>query len=245
MNTRASKNKICDLEIHTIKKDIKNIHLGVYPPDGRVKVSAPNKTTDEAINVLIISKMPWIKKQQSKFNKQERQTKREYVSGESHFFMGNRYILNVINSHSLPRVEIKRKTQMDMYATPETTVEKREELLNSFYRSELKRQIPALIEKWEKITGIRVREFRIKKMKTKWGSCSPKSQRVWINLELAKKPRHCLEYVIVHEMTHLVEKNHTEKFKVLLGSFMKQWNQFKEELNNSELGYSKWEFSLT
>ena len=242
MNTKDSKKRICNLEIHTVKKDIKNIHLGVYPPNGRVRVAAPTKTTDETIKVLVVSKMPWIKKQQSKFNKQERQTKREYVSGESHFFMGNRYLLNVVNTSSSPKVEIKRKTHIDMYVKPESSPRKREELMDSFYRSELKKQIPTLIEKWEKITGITVKEFRIKKMKTKWGACSPKYQRVWLNLELAKKPLRCLEYVLVHEMTHLIEKNHTEEFKTLMNSFMKQWNQYKEELNDSTLGYSKWEY---
>jgi len=244
MNTKGSTKTICGLEIYTVKKDIKNIHLGVYPPNGRVRVAVPIKTPDETIRALVVSKMPWIKKQRSKFNKQERQTRREYVSGESHFFMGNRYLLNVVKSDTSPRVEIKRKTRIDMYVRPETTPEKRERLMNAFYRSELRKQIPPLIKKWEKITGINVKEFRIKKMKTKWGACTPTKQRVWINLELAKKPLRCLEYVIVHEMTHLVEKNHTYEFKTLMGTFMKQWTQYKEELNSSALGYSKWEFSL-
>lgn len=186
MRTEESKKKIRDLEIHTVKKDIKNIHLGVYPPNGRVRIAAPAKTTDEIIKVLVSSKMPWIKKQQSKFEKQERQTKREFVSGESHFFMGNRYLLNVISTDSPPKVEIKRKKHIDLYVRPGTSTEKREKIMDNFYRSELKKQIPILSSKWEKITKIPVKEFRIKKMKTKWGTCSQKYQRVWVNLELAK-----------------------------------------------------------
>lgn len=245
MNTEQSRKKVCDLEIRTVKKDIKNIHLGVYPPNGRVRVAAPTKTTDETIEVLVASKTPWIKRQQSKFNRQERQTKREYVSGESHFFMGDRYLLNVVRTNSRPKIEIKRKSRMEMYVKPDWSIEKREYLMNDFYRSHLRKQIPSLIEKWEKITGISVKEFRIKRMKTKWGTCSPRYQRVWLNLELAKKPLNCLEYVLVHEMIHLIEKNHTEEFKALMNSFLKQWNQYKEELNNSPLGYSEWKFSLT
>jgi predicted metal-dependent hydrolase len=242
MSTKKNRRKVFDLEIHAIKKDIKNIHLGVYPPNGRVRVAAPLKTRDETIRLIVASKMPWIKKQQSKFNKQDRQTKREYVSGESHFFMGNRYRLNVVDTNSKPEVVIKRKTYIDMYVNPKKTLRKREELMDNFYRSELKKRIPHLIKKWEKITGICVKELKIKKMKTKWGTCNPKCQRVWLNLELAKKPLHCSEYVLVHEMTHFIERNHTEKFKLLLKSFMPQWTHHKDELNNSTLGYSKWKY---
>jgi len=240
MSTKKNQIKIYNLEVNTVKKDIKNIHLGVYPPTGRVRVSAPLKIPDEAIKLLVISKIPWIKRQQSKFIKQERQTKREYVSGESHYFMGNRYLLNVLCTDSTPKIEIKRKTHIDLHIRPGSTAKKKEKLLNGFYRSELKKRIPILIKKWEKITGVHVNEFRIKKMKTKWGTCNPKYRRVWFNLELAKKPPHCLEYVLVHEMAHFIEKNHTDKFKRLMKSFMPQWQQHKEELNNSILGYSVW-----
>ena len=241
MNTKQNRAIICDLEIETVKKDIKNIHLGVYPPNGRVRVAAPLKTTDEAIKLLVISKIPWIKKQQLKFSQQERQTKREYVSGESHYFLGNRYRLNVIQTEAKPKIEIKRKTRIDMYIEPQTSLEEKERLMDKFYRSELKKQIPALVRKWEEITGLNVKEVKIKKMKTKWGTCNPKYQRIWVNLELAKKPLHCLEYVIVHELTHLKEKHHNEQFELLLKSYMPQWDQCKQELNNGVLGYSEWE----
>jgi predicted metal-dependent hydrolase len=241
MTIEKTRSIICDLEIETVKKDIKNIHVGVYPPDGRVRVAAPLKTTDEAIKLLVISKMPWIKKQQLKFNRQERQTKRQYVSGESHYFLGNRYRLNVIQTDVKPRIEIKRKTRIDMYVKPQASVEEKERLMDRFYRSELKKQVPALVRKWEEITGLHVKEVKIKKMKTKWGTCNPNCQRVWLNLELAKKPHRCLEYVLVHEMTHLKEKHHDEQFELLLKSYMPQWEQSKQELNNGALGFSNWE----
>jgi len=241
MITKEDTTKISDIDVHTVRKDIKNIHLGVYPPNGRVRVAVPLKTTDEKIKLLVLSKMAWIKRQKAQFQKQERESKREYVSGESHFFMGKRYLLNVAYLDAKPKIVINQKSHIDMYVRPKTSLKKREDLMNDFYRSELKKQIPALIEKWEKLTGIKVKEFRIKKMKTKWGSCTPEHKRVWLNLELAKKPLHCLEYVLVHEITHLVEKNHTEKFKLLMDSFMPQWKHIKAELNQSKLGYSKWD----
>jgi predicted metal-dependent hydrolase len=246
MNTEQTRTKICDLEIETVKKDIKNIHVGVYPPNGRVRVAAPLKTTDEAIKLLVISKMPWIKKQQLKFIQQERQAKREYVSGESHYFLGNRYRLNVIQTtDSKPRIETKRKTRINMYVKPLASAEEKEKLMDNFYRSELKKQLPALVSKWEEITGLHPKEIKIKKMKTKWGTCNPKHGRIWLNLELAKKPIRCSEYVLVHELTHLKQKHHNQQFQILLKSYMPQWDQCKQELNNGILSFSKWDIPST
>ena len=241
MNTEKSRTVICDLEIETVKKDIKNIHLAVCPPNGRVRIAVPLKTTDEAIKLLVTERMPWIKKQQNKFNQQERQTKREYVSGESHYFQGNRYRLNVIQTDAKPRIEIKTKTRINMYIKPQMTVEEKDQLMDRFYRSELKKQVPSLVGKWQEITGLQVKEVRIKKMKTKWGTCNPKQQRIWLNLELAKKPLRCLEYVLIHEITHFKAKHHNEQFEFLLKSYIPQWDQCKRELNNSILSYSRWD----
>ena len=232
--------KICNLEVQTVKKDIKNMYLGVYPPNGRVRVAAPLELKDEAIRLFVISKIAWIKKQRSKFTEQQRQTKREYVNGESHYFFGNRYRLNVIHINDSPIVEIKRKSQIALYIRPNTSIKKRKDILENFYRSELKKQIPMLVSKWEKIIGVRVNEVNIKKMKTKWGTSNPKYNRIWLNLELAKNNLHCTEYVLAHEMTHLLEKNHTVKFYKLMDSFLPQWRQYKDELNNSVLGFFVW-----
>ncbi|MDR0797496.1 MAG: M48 family metallopeptidase [Nitrososphaerota archaeon] len=234
------KTKIYDLEVNTIKKDIKNIHLAVCPPDGQVRLAVPIKTTDEAIKLLIADKMPWIKKQQKKYSQQERQTKREYVSGESHYFLGNRYRLNVITSDTKPRIEVKKKNYIDMYITPQMSTEKRTRLMESFYRAELKRQIPALVNYWSKTTGLTVNEVKIKKMKTKWGTCNPEQKRIWLNLELAKTPTRCLEYVLIHELMHLKEKHHNEQFEQLIKTYLPQWEQCKQELNNNPLGFAEW-----
>jgi len=243
MITKEETTKISDINVHTVRKDIKNIHLGVYPPNGRVRVAAPLKTTDEKIKLIVLSKMAWIKRQQTEFQKQERETKREYVSGESHYFMGKRYLLNVIYTNTKPKISI-RNTHIDMVIRPKTNNKKREKLMNEFYRSTLKKQIPPLLEKWEKITGIKVEEYRVKKMKTKWGSCTPEHKRIWINLELAKKPIHCLEYILVHEMVHIIEKKHTEKFRSLMESFMPKWTQYKEELKKGKLGHFTWNYTV-
>jgi predicted metal-dependent hydrolase len=240
LNTEKSRTVICDLEIETVKKDIKNIHLAVCPPNGKVRVAAPLKTTDEAIKQLIISRMPWIKKQQIKFHRQERQSKREYVSGESHYFLGNRYRLNVIPTDTKPRVEVKSKTRINMFTMPQASVEEKERLMDGFYRSELKKIIPPLVCKWEEITGLHAKEIKVKKMKTKWGTCNPKCGRIWLNLELAKKPVRCLEYVVVHELIHLKEKHHNEHFKLLLKAYLPQWEQSKQELNSGVLSYAEW-----
>lgn len=240
MNTNQNKITVHGLEVETVKKDIKNIHVGVYPPNGRVRVAAPIKTSDEKIKQIVLTKMSWIKKQQQRFKEQARQTKREYVSGESHYFMGNRYRLKVIQTETKPHIEIKRKTRIDMYVKPEATVERKEKLFEDFCRQELRKQIPNLLIKWEKRTGLKVKEVKIKKMKTKWGTCNQNRQRIWLNLELAKKPQRCIEYVVVHEMNHLIEKNHTEKFKAKLKEYLPNWMHTKVELNNAPLTYSKW-----
>lgn len=245
MNTKSKKMMVGTLEVQTIKKDIKNMHLGVYPPNGRVRVAAPLKTTDDAMRLFIISKIPWIKRQKAKFMKQQRQTKREYVSGESHYFLGSRYLLHVIYTNNSPKVEIRRKKHLDLHIKPNTSVEKREELLESFYRAELRKHIPTFLNKWEKITGVKVSSVNIKKMKTKWGSSNSKDRRIWVNLELAKNRLRCLEYVMVHEMVHLLEKNHNDKFYNLMDSFMPQWQQYRAELNNSVLGFFTWDIEIT
>ncbi len=240
MNTKTNIIQVRDLNVETIKKDIKNIHLGVYPPAGRVRVAAPLKTTDEAIELLILSKMSWIRKQRLKFIKQERQTKREYISGESHYFFGRRYLLNVLITKDKPRIEIKRKKYIDLYINKNMSFKKKEQIFNNFYRSEIKKIIPDLKDKWEKILNVNVNEVRIKKMKTKWGSCNPKEKRIWLNLELVKKQYHCIEYIMVHEMIHLIEKKHNEKFKYLISAHIPQWEHYKKELNHSILSYSNW-----
>jgi len=234
--------KIADLEVEIVKKDIKNIHLGVHPPQGRIRVAAPKKLDNETIKLFVISKTAWIKKQCNKFNEQRRQTKREYVSGETHFLKGKKYRLNVVSIKNSSKVEINKRTHIDLLIKSNYTSEKKEKLMNQFYRTEFKKLLPELIEKWEKIANVKVDSVKIRKMKTKWGTSNPKNKSLTLNLELIKYPIHCIEYVIVHEMTHFLEKNHTKRFYLLLTSFLPQWKQYKSELDNSLLGYFEWKY---
>ena len=240
MTTKSRKIHVSNLMIDTIRKDIKNMHLGVYPPSGRIRVAVPLKTNDETIRLFVISKMPWIRKQQLKFLEQERQTQREYVAGESHYFLGNRYRLNIIHADTQPKIEIRKKTHIDLYIRADTTTQKREAIFEEFYRSELRKLVPSLLERWQKKVGVRVNEVKIKKMKTKWGTCNPEDGRIWLNLELAKKTLCCIDYVFVHELIHLIEKKHSERFIQVLKSALPHWQYNKDELNKQALGYSTW-----
>ena len=168
-----------NISIDVVRKDIKNLHLGVYPPKGRVRIASPLKIDDEAVRLFAISKMAWIKKQQLKFEVQERQSERRFVSGESHYYKGKRYLLNVIYHNAAPKVEIRNKTYIDLYVRVGSTKEKREKVLTEWYRNQLKVQVPALIDKWQKIIGVKVNDWGIKKMKTKWGTCTIASCRIW------------------------------------------------------------------
>ena len=236
----ATKLKISNLEVEIVRRDIKNIHLGVYPPDGRIRISIPFSTSDETLRVFLITKSAWIKKQQEKFSKQERQTKREYVSGESHYVLGKRYQLTVKETNEKPKIQIIKKTKIELFVKPKTTISQKQKMFEKFYRNELKELIPKLIKKWENKVKVKVKEVKIKKMKTKWGTCNNKDKRIWLNLELAKQSVHCIDYVFVHELVHLKERKHNEQFFHILNQAYPQWRQSKEELNHGILSYFEW-----
>ena len=228
--------------VDVVRKDIKNLHLGVYPPAGRVRVAAPLKVNDEAVRLFTISKLTWIKHQQAKFAGQERQSARELVSGESHYYQGRRYLLNVIYRTGTPTVGLRNNKTMDLCVRPGSTTSERERVLTAWYRQRLKAEIPPLIEKWEEIIGVQVDEWAVKQMKTKWGTCNIKARRIWLNLELIKKPVHCLEYIIVHEIIHLLERHHNTRFEGYMNRFMPQWQHYREELNRAPLGHEEWDY---
>src|SRR6266568_1648884 len=193
MSTEKHQIIVNDLVVDVVRKNIKNLHLGVYPPAGRVRVAAPLRVNDEAVRLFTISKLTWIKRQQAKFEGQERQSAREYVSGESHYYQGNRYLLNVMYHEGLPAVIIRNNKTMDLVVRPGSDTSKRERILIAWYRQQLKEEIAPLIAKWEAIIGVKVAEWGVKQMKTRWGTCNIEARRIWLNLELVKKPVHCLE----------------------------------------------------
>lgn len=219
------------LQVDVVRKEIKNLHLAVYPPEGRVRIATPINTDDDAVRLFVISKMGWIKKHIEQFQKQERQTERHYISGESHYFRGQRYLLKVIEHAHPPKVVIRNKKYIDLYVRPNSTIEQRGKVLTEWYRAELKIAIPPMIEKWEQIMNVKVNDWRVKLMKVKWGTCNIAQKRIWLNLELAKKPQRSLEYIIVHEMTHLLERHHNARFKAYMDKFLPNWRSLREELN--------------
>lgn len=230
--------KVSNFMIDVVRKNIKNMHLAVYPPTGRVRIAAPLRIEDEAIRLFAVSKLGWIKKNQRNFASQERQSPRTFEERESHYFQGKRYLLRVIEENNSPKVVVKGKTYIDLYVRPGTSVEQRQSIMNKWYRQVLKSLIDPLIKKWEQNIGVSVEDWQVKLMKTKWGTCNIEAKRIWLNLELAKKPIHCLEYIIVHEMIHLLERHHNDNFMAYMDKFLPNWRQLKAELNNLPVTYS-------
>lgn len=223
---------VCGIEIELIKKNIKNLHLSVLPPNGRVRISAPRRMDNEVIRLFAISKLSWIKKQRAKFKNQERQPERQFISGESHYFLGERYFLNVVYTNKRKQgVEIRNKTYLDLFVREGSTQEQRQKVMKEWYRRELKALIPLLIEKWEAIIGVKIESWGVKLMKTRWGTCNISAKKIWINLELAKRNPLCLEYIVVHEMVHLLERYHNELFFAYMDKFLPNWRSIKAELN--------------
>jgi hypothetical protein len=233
---------ISNIKIDVVRKDIKNIHLAVYPPTGRVRIAAPLKVNEDAIRLFAVAKLGWIKRNQKKFEGQERISQREYKQRESHYFQGRRFLLNITETEGAPKVILKSKKFIELFVRPETTVEKRHEIMTEWYRVQLKKQIPEIIEKWEAILKVKVSDWQVKQMKTKWGSCNIEKKRIWVNLELAKKPEHCLEYIIVHEMVHLLERHHNERFLYYMDTYLPTWRQLKTELNKLPVSHADWSY---
>ena len=214
--TTARRITVSGIAVDVVRKDIKNLHLGVYPPAGRVRVAAPLVVSDEAVRLAVIDKLGWIKRQRAQFAKQPRQSEREMVNGESHYFLGRRYRLRVHLKEGPARVALRGVASLDLFVPPGASADQREAVLLRWHRDQLKVLAAALLERWQPVLGVQVAAFGVKKMKTKWGSCNTDTRRIWLNLELAKKPVSCLEYIVVHELVHLVERRHSEQFTALM-----------------------------
>jgi predicted metal-dependent hydrolase len=241
--TRPAHNiRIGALSIEVVRKDIKNLHLGVYPPNGRIRVAAPLVVDDDAVRLAVIDKLGWIKRQKAKFVKQPRQSQREMVNGESHYFLGKRYRLRVHHLDAPPKVAIRGLASMDLFVRPGASPAQSEDVLLQWYRTQLKELIPRLLIKWQSALGVRASAWGVKKMKTKWGSCNPATGSLWFNLELAKKSAQCLEYIVVHELVHLLERHHSDHFVALMDKFLPDWRARRDLLNSGMLGYQEWDY---
>lgn len=239
MSTASAYLTVRGIDVDVIFKDIKNLHIGVYPPMGRVRVAAPRRLDDEDVRLAIVQRLPWIKRQRERLRAAERQSERQMVSGESIYVWGIRYRLRVVEHAGRPRFEIDGG-RLVLRVPEGTDGVRRRELLARWRRKQLRERIPRLIEKWEPIIGRPVSRFTIRRMKTKWGSCNPASGHIWFNLELAAKPPDLLEYIVIHEMTHLLQRGHGEPFVRLMDCFMPDWRARRDALNGSMLAYEEW-----
>jgi predicted metal-dependent hydrolase len=227
------------VSVDVVFKDIKNVHLSVHPPTGRVRIAAPARMKMEAVRVFAISKLGWIKKQQSKLQAQERESPREYLERESHYLWGNRYLLRIIEGER-PSGAISAHRTIVLTVPQRATIEKRRQTLEGWYRAEMKAASAPLVAKWEKRLGIRVERAFIQKMKTKWGSSNPRLHHIRLNLELAKKPPNCLDYVVLHEILHFIVPDHRAPFAALLDHHLPQWRTIRQTLNEAPLTHADW-----
>ena len=228
---------VCGLSVEVVRKNIKNLYVGVYPPNGWVRVSAPLRLDDEAVHRAVFSRLGWIRRKQAEIGRRVLQPRREFITGESHFFEGRRYRLEVIEHTGPAAVRLSGEATLAIFVRPGADRAKRESVLDRWYRRQLRGRLPALLAKWEPQVGERVAEVRIRKMRTLWGSCNVVARRIWLNLELVKRPAPYLEYVLVHEMVHLIERRHNERFWSLMDGFLPQWRRHKQELDRAPPPY--------
>jgi predicted metal-dependent hydrolase len=230
-----------EIAVEVVLKDIKNLHLSVYPPAGRVRISAPSRMNLDAIRVFAISKLGWIRQQQAKLQGQDRETPRDYVDRESHYVWGKRYLLKVVECDEAPSVDLKH-SQMFLRSRSGTPGNKKQAVVEAWYRKQIKEAVPPLIAKWEPVIGVKVEKFFVQKMKTKWGSCNSASKAIRLNTDLAKKPPQCLEYIVIHEMAHLVVRHHNEQFASVMDKCLSGWKMSRQMLNNAPLAHTDWTY---
>lgn len=234
--------QISGLPVEIVRKPIKHLHIGVYPPNGRVRVAVPTRIGDEAVRLAVVSRLGWIRRQRAAFTRQDRQTERDFVTGESHYFAGRRYRLRVVERDGRPAVSIPNNTTLRLVVRPGTSAMKRAAIIQAWYRQRLREQVAPLLAKWEPVVGVTVAETGIRRMKTRWGSCNADARRIWLNLELAKKPASCVEYIVVHEMVHMLERQHNERFRHLVDTFMPSWRIARAELSRAPLAHEDWDY---
>jgi predicted metal-dependent hydrolase len=233
--------ELSDITLDVERKAIKNVHLSVYPPAGRVRISAPLRMKLGTIRLFAISRLGWIRQQQQKILSQEREAPREYLERESHYVWGRRYLLTISESGGPPSIEVKH-SRLLLRVRPRTDEDKREALVEKWYRAQLREAMPPLLARWQSLLGIRVERFFVQRMKTKWGSCNHKAGTIRLNTELAKKPPECLEYIVLHELVHLLEPTHNARFVATMDRFMPKWQFHRQALNRLPVRREKWSY---
>lgn len=229
------------LRADVVRKDIKHVHLSVYPPDGRVRISAPLNMALDTIRVYAVTKLEWIKSQQRKLRAQVREPVREYLDRESHYLWGKRYLLKNVVTDSAASVKLTH-SNIELHTRPGTDIEKKREILDSWYRDQIRAEIPALLKRWEPVLGVSAKRVLVQRMRTKWGSCSPTSGNIRLNTDLARKPPVCLEYIVVHELVHLLEPTHNLRFQTIMDSAMPFWRDIRHQLNLLPVRHEDWDY---
>jgi predicted metal-dependent hydrolase len=239
MSTANAYLTVAGIGVDVVYKHIKNMHISVYPPMGRVRVAAPDRVDEDAIRLAVVQRLPWIKKQREQLRAADRQSEREMLAGESHYVWGQRLRLEIQERSGRPHVAVLgSKLRMTVAADSDSAA--RRKVLDAWYRRQLKNSIPALVEKWQLIIARDITGWTVRRMKTKWGSCNPDTGRIWFNLELVKKRPACLEYIVVHEMTHLLERTHNDRFVELMDKNLPNWRALRDELNGAPLADEEW-----
>lgn len=242
MSTEARELNVGGLRVEVLRKDIKHLHLGVYPPHGRVRVSAPLRTKEDAIRLAVVTRLPWIRKRQRALREQPRQSVREFVTGETHYYRGRAYRLVVVEAEGASSVRLRPNRRLELRVRLGASRRQREAVLTRWYRERLREQLEPMVEEWGGKVGAEASEWRIKRMRTRWGTCNEHARRVWINLELAKKPPRCLEFIVAHELVHLIERRHNERFLALMSEAMPDWRSRREMLNRAPLSHESWHY---
>jgi len=228
-----------EIVVDVVQKDIKNLHLTVHPPDGHVRISAPLRMGLDTIRVYAITKLGWIKAQQKKMRDQEREPPREFIDRESHYLWGNRYLMQVVEKEAAPGVALSHQT-LYLQVRPGATEETRQSVLEAFYRAQIKAAAPPIIARWEPHLHVKVARFFVQRMKTRWGSCTHDTRTIRLNTELAKKPPECLEYIVIHELVHLLEPTHNKRFVALMDAVMPPWRHHRDALNRLPVRHEAW-----
>ena len=231
--------RIGGLSIQVTRKAVKNVHLSVHPPDGRVTLTAPTATRLDVARAYAITRLGWIRDQQTKLTNQARETPRQFVERESHYLWGRRYLLKIVLRESKPSVQLDHK-RITLTVRPGSDAIKRAEVIHAWHKSLLHEVVPVLIEKWEPRLQVKVSGYFLQRMKTKWGSCNHRAGHIRLNTELVKKPKDLLEYVIVHEMAHLLEPTHSDRFIAILDEHFPSWREARGELNELPLAAELW-----
>jgi predicted metal-dependent hydrolase len=229
------------MRIDVLRKDIKNVHLSVHPPAGRIRIAAPRHLSDDAIRSFAIRKLGWIRRQQTKLLEQERETSRELLDRESHFVWGRRLLLRVVEADGAQRVDLSPR-RLTLRIRPGTSASKRAQILEEWYRIQIRAALPPLLSRWAIAMRVTVRGVFVQRMKTKWGSANPRAKTIRLNTELARKPPECLEYLVVHELAHLLEPRHNSRFVALMDRLLPGWHSVRQTLNRLPVRHEDWEY---